>query len=319
MTQAFGDVAPRLDPRKFQDPRVTAAGERRAHVALKALETLWFNTGTLCNLTCRNCYIESSPKNDRLAYLTAAEVARYLDEIEELRFGTELIGFTGGEPFMNRELPAMLEEALSRGFRALVLTNAMQPMRKMKPALLKLREDFGERLTLRVSIDHYGRAVHERERGRHSWSPTIDGLVWLAENGFSINVASRYLSGEPETVLRRGFAELFSKLGVVLDAHDPVALMIFPEMDATVDVPEITQACWGILGKSPESVMCATSRMVVKHKDAVRPSVVACTLLPYDPLWDLGPSLAGATGAVSLNHPHCAKFCVLGGAACSRS
>jgi hypothetical protein len=303
MTQLFADTAPRLDPRKFQDPVVTTRGERRAHVALKALETLWFNTGTLCNLTCQNCYIESSPKNDRLAYLTAAEVTRYLDEIEQLRLGTELIGFTGGEPFLNRELPAMLEDVLSRGFRAMVLTNAMKPMHKKKPALLRLREGFGDRLTLRVSIDHYGRAVHELERGRRSWAPTIDGLVWLAENGFSINVASRYLSGEPEAVLRRGFAQLFENLGIALDADDPVALMIFPEMDATVDVPEITEACWGILGKSPESVMCATSRMVVKHKGAAQPSVIACTLLPYDPLWDLGPSRAGANGPVSLNHP----------------
>ena len=73
-------------------------------------------------------------------------------------------------------------------------------------------------------------------------------------------------------------------------------------MEATVDVPEITEACWGILSKLPESVMCATSRMVVKHKSAVQPSVIACILLPYDPLWDLGPNLAGASGAVSLNH-----------------
>jgi hypothetical protein len=64
--------------------------------------------------------------------------------------------------------------------------------------------------------------------------------------------------------------------------------------------------------------MCANSRMVVKHKDAAGPSVVACTLLPYDPLWDLGPRLEQAAGPVSLNHPHCAKFCVLGGAACSQ-
>ncbi len=319
MTQAFAAAAPPLDPRKFRDPLITARGEQRAQVALKALETLWFNTGSLCNLTCQNCYIESSPKNDRLAYLTIAEVTRYLDEIAQLQLGTELIGFTGGEPFLNRDLPAMLEETLSRGYRAIVLTNAMKPMHKMKPALLALRERFGDRLTLRVSLDHYGRAVHELERGRRSWAPTIDGLVWLAENGFSINIASRYLSGEPEAVLRRGFAQLFAQLGIALDADDPVALMIFPEMDATVDVAEITEACWGILGKSPQSVMCATSRMVVKHQGALQPSVIACTLLPYDPLWDLGPSLAGARGAVSLNHPHCAKFCVLGGAACSRS
>jgi hypothetical protein len=89
-------------------------------------------------------------------------------------------------------------------------------------------------------------------------------------------------------------------------------------MDATVHVPEITEACWGILGKSPDSVMCATSRMVVKRKGAERPAVVACTLLPYDPQFELGATLREAQGGVSLNHPHCAKFCVLGGAACSR-
>src|SRR5437763_5889760 len=129
-------TAARLDPRKFQDPFVTAAGERRAQVGLRALDTLWFNTGTLCNLACHNCYIESSPKNDRLAYLSAADIADYLDEIAALGLGTGLIGFTGGEPFMNPEFPAMLELALERGFRVLVLTNAMKPMHKQKPALL---------------------------------------------------------------------------------------------------------------------------------------------------------------------------------------
>jgi uncharacterized Fe-S cluster-containing radical SAM superfamily protein len=307
-----------MDLRKFEDPFLTAKGERRAHVALKVLETLWFNTGTLCNLTCQHCYIESSPKNDRLVYLTAAEVAEYLDEIETSGLETSLIGFTGGEPFMNPQLPAMLEDVLSRGFAALVLTNAMKPMAKCKPALLRLKERYGDRLTMRVSIDHYGRAIHELERGKRSWAPTIAGLVWLARNGFSLHVASRRLSGEPEEVIRAGFAELFAELGVPIDADDPVALMVFPEMDATVDVPEITEACWGILGKSPESVMCATSRMVVKRKGAALPAVIACTLLPYDPRFELGQTLAKASGAVPLNHPHCAKFCVLGGGACSR-
>jgi hypothetical protein len=308
----------RVDPRKFQDPAVTITGERRAHVALKALETLWFNTGTLCNLTCQHCYIESSPKNDRLVYLTAAEVAEYLDEVEAGALPTSLIGFTGGEPFMNPELPAMLEEVLARDLAALVLTNAMKPMAKCRPALLRLRDRYGERLTIRVSIDHYGRQVHELERGRRSWQPTIDGLVWLARNGFSLHVASRRLSGEPEAAIRSGFASLFAELGVAIDANDPVALMVFPEMDAAADVPEITEACWGILGKSPESVMCATSRMVVKRKGAAHPAVIACTLLPYDPRFELGRTLAEAGVAVPLNHQHCAKFCVLGGGACSR-
>jgi hypothetical protein len=109
----------------------------------------------------------------------------------------------------------------------MVLTNAMKPMHKCKAALLT-RERYGERLVIRVSIDHYGSAVHELERGRRSWQPTIDGLKWLARHGFAINVASRYLSGEPEAVLLQGFARLFNELGIALDADDPVALMIFP-------------------------------------------------------------------------------------------
>jgi uncharacterized Fe-S cluster-containing radical SAM superfamily protein len=315
MTQSF----PQLDPRKFQDPLITVKGETRAQVALKSLDTLWFNTGTLCNLTCQHCYIESSPKNDRLVYLTAEEVAEYLDEIEAGGLPTSLIGFTGGEPFMNPELPEMLEDVLSRGFRALILTNAMRPMAKCQPALLKLRDRFGDRLTIRVSIDHYGPQVHEIERGKRSWRPTIAGLLWLSRNGFPVHVASRRLSGEPEAAIRQGFARLFGELGVAVDADDPVALMVFPEMDAGSDVPEITEACWGILGKSPESVMCSSSRMVVKRRGAARPMVLACTLLPYDARFELGPTLAVASGAVPLNHPHCAKFCVLGGGACSRS
>jgi uncharacterized Fe-S cluster-containing radical SAM superfamily protein len=307
-----------LDPAKFKDALVTAKGEQRAHVGLKALETLWFNTGTLCNLTCRNCYIESSPRNDRLVYLSAAEVASYLDEIARDGHATRLIGFTGGEPFMNPELPAMLDDVLWRGLKAMVLTNAMKPMHKMKPALLSLLQRHGRNLTLRVSIDHYGRTLHEAERGVRSWKPTIEGLVWLAEAGFDVHVAGRRFSDESESEVRAGYARLFTELGVSIDAHNPMTLVLFPEMDATVDVPEITTACWGILKKSPDSVMCASSRMVVKRKGAERPAVVACTLLPYDPQFELGDTLADSVGAVRLNHPHCAKFCVLGGAACSQ-
>lgn len=311
-------VRPPLNPLKFRDVAVTAKGEARARVALKSLDTLWFNTGTLCNLTCANCYIESSPRNDQLVYLAAAEVREYLDEIERDQLGTRLIGFTGGEPFMNRELPEMLEDALSRGFEAMVLTNAMKPMHKMKVALLDLRRRHGHRLTIRVSLDHYAPPLHEAERGTRSWKPTLDGLVWLSRNGFRVHVAGRRFSMESDDAVRAGYARLFAAHGVVIDASDAVALTIFPEMDARVDVPEITTACWGILDKSPDSVMCASARMVVKRKGADRPAVLACTLLPYDPQFELGWTLKAASGEVALNHPHCARFCVLGGAACSR-
>ena len=118
--------------------------------------------------------------------------------------------------------------------------------------------------------------------------------------------------------MRAGYAALFSARGIPVDADDPVTLMLFPEMDADADVPEITTACWGILHKSPDSMMCASARMVVKRRGAGGPTVVACTLLPHDPQFELGATLAEAARPVALNHPHCAKFCVLGGAACSR-
>lgn len=308
-----------LDPAKFKDPITTAAGETRASVALDGLHTLWINTGTLCNLTCTNCYIESSPRNDRLVYITASEAASYLDEIETLKLGTMEIGFTGGEPFMNPDIIVMLHDVLSRGLRALVLTNAMRPMRRHETALLDLRERYGDALTLRVSIDHYSQDLHETERGANSWQPTIDGLIWLAGHGFRIDVAGRTQWGEAEDAMRAGFARLFAVHDIPIDANDPVRLVLFPEMDAREDVPEITEQCWDILGVSPSDIMCASSRMVVKRKGADRPAVLACTLLPYEEEFELGGSLGEAMGAVNLNHPHCAKFCVLGGGACSKA
>ncbi|GIX10817.1 radical SAM protein [Elioraea sp.] len=315
-------IPPRLDPAKFRDPRVTAKGEARAVVALAGLRTLWFNTGTLCNIACRNCYIESSPTNDALVYLTAAEVAGYLDQAEAAGLPLEDVGFTGGEPFMNRDLPVMLADVLARParYRAIVLTNAMAPLRQKARALLALRDRFGtDRLVLRVSLDHYEAAHHDVERGEGAFAKALDGLIWLAREGFTVHVAGRAaFGGEDESTLRAGFAALFARHAIPIDPADPVALMLFPEMDDSADVPEITEACWGILGKSPESVMCASSRMVVKRKGAAAPTVVACTLLPYDPQFELGATLAEASRPVPLNHPHCARFCVLGGAACSR-
>lgn len=302
---------------KFKNPNVTADGSTRASVTLNSLDTLWINTGTLCNLTCQNCYIESSPTNDRLTYITTDEVMTYLDEIVMHGLGTREIGFTGGEPFMNPNFPAMLESTLDRGFQALVLTNAMKPMMKMASQLENIGARFTSQLTMRVSLDHYTQEGHETERGPRSWQPPIDGLSWLNERGFTVNVAGRTFIEEDEATARKGYAALFARLGLSLDANNPTELVLFPEMDATLDVPEITTACWGILNVAPDSLMCASSRMIVKRKGEKNPSVVACTLLPYDEQFELGDTLATATPNVALNHPHCARFCVLGGAACS--
>ena len=300
-----------LDPAKFRDPLVTAQGELRAFVDLQRLDTLWINTGTLCNLACKTCYIESSPTNDALVYLTLAEVNAYFDEAETL--GTREIGFTGGEPFMNRDMVGMLRSALGRGFEVLVLTNAMRPMRRCEEALKSIRLEHGDRLTLRVSLDHHTQEVHEGERGPRSWDKALDGLKWLSDLGFRIAVAGRSLAGESVAEARAGYARLFAQAGLNVAA----GLVLFPEMDAGADVPEISTACWGIVGVSPSAMMCSSSRMVVKRRGADHPVVAACTLLPYDDQFVTGETLIGDIGRVQLNHPHCARFCVLGGASCS--
>lgn len=327
MNDIVADLVPTAEA-KFSDPDRTVGGAVRARVGLDRLETLWINTGTLCNITCRNCYIDSSPTNDRLAYITRAEVQACLDEIAALGLGTREIGFTGGEPFMNPDMMAILSDAAARGFELLVLTNAMQPMQrqKTKAALLALRDVAGRRLTLRVSLDHHAKLLHEAERGPRTWSKAVAGLDWLASAGFRVAIAGRTCWGESEAQARAGYASLIAARGWPVDPDDPKALVLLPEMDVRADVPEISTACWSILGKSPSDMMCATSRMVVKRRGADAPTIVPCTLIPYDERFDMGSTLAKSLvadgdmfdrGAVKLGHVHCAKFCVLGGGSCS--
>lgn len=311
---------------KFSDPDRTANGEPRAKVALRRLDTLWINTGTLCNITCANCYIESSPSNDRLVYISAEETRAFLAEARNA--GTREIGFTGGEPFLNPQLIEMLGDALRMDFEVLVLTNAMQPMLRpdVKAGLIELNRQYRDRLTMRVSLDHHTQALHEAERGARTWGKVLEGIDWLAGNGFKITVAGRTCWGESDAEARAGFAALYRDRGWPIDADDPMATVLFPEMDGLHDVQEVTTSCWDKLGLSPGSMMCATSRMVVKRKSAERPVVVPCTLLPYEPDFEMGETLRQAAranggmfdkGAVKLCHSHCAKFCVLGGGSCS--
>lgn len=313
---------------KFEDPNWTARGEPRAQVALERLNTLWLNTGTLCNITCANCYIESSPSNDRLVYLTASEAIAFFDEITEHDLRTSEIGITGGEPFLNPDILTIMDEALSRGFNVLLLTNAMQPMQRprIKQGLLALAARFSQQLTIRVSLDHYSKALHEEERGPGTWDKTLAGLDWLSANNIPIAIAGRTCWNESGPDERAGYARLIAERGWSIHPQDLSQLVLLPEMDGSTDVPEISTGCWDVLPTSPSEMMCATSRMVIKRKGAARPSVVPCTLIPYDAAFDMGTTLKEAAnasdgmfadGSVKLCHPHCARFCALGGGNCS--
>ncbi|NND49496.1 MAG: radical SAM protein, partial [Rhizobiales bacterium] len=129
-----------------------------------------------------------------------------------------------------------------------------------------------------------------------------------------------------EADARAGYQRLAVERGWPVDAANQAELVLFPEMDAGAEVPEITTECWSILGVDPGAMMCASSRMVVKTRGAGHAHVVPCTLLPYDPQFNMGATLGRSLeadggafdhGRVRLNHPHCTKFCVLGGGSCS--
>lgn len=304
---------------KFRDPNVTANGDVRARVSYDRTKTLWFNTGTLCNIECTNCYIESSPTNDRLVYLTASDVEPYLEELDGAGETGIEIGFTGGEPFMAPEMIDILRLVLARGHSVLMLTNAMQPMMRprIKGGLMELREAYGDQLIMRVSLDHFSQDLHDKERGPGAFDLAMKGLRWLSENDFNLALAGRTIWGEEEEIARKGYAALIKTEGLAVDPDNATQLVLFPEMRPDGDPPEITTACWGILDKDPRDLMCASQRMVVKRKGAKSPTVVACTLLPYDQQFELGQTLQDARKSVPLNHSYCASFCVLGGGSCS--
>ncbi|MEL0242424.1 MAG: radical SAM protein [Pelagibacteraceae bacterium] len=299
---------------KFENKLLTSDNKARAFIQAKKIQTLWFNTGTLCNLTCKNCYIESSPKNDRLAHLSFEEFKTFVNESIQNEMGTKEIGFTGGEPFMNKDVFKMIKYALDNDFKTLVLTNAMKPMMNNKNQLFKLNH---LNLTIRVSIDHFTKHKHEQIRGPNSWEPMIEGLKWLSENKFNFCLATRLMWNEDEVTTRKNFKNFVKQYNLDLNTENKSQLVTFAEMDEKKDTPEITTECWDILNKNPDEVMCSNSRMIVKKKGDEKPSVIACTLLPYISEFNLGNSLKESMKKIYLNHPHCSKFCVLGGSSCS--
>ncbi len=299
---------------KFKDQKVTADGSNRAFIEARNIKTLWFNTGTLCNIECKNCYIESSPKNDSLAYLTFEEVKSFIDEAIDKNLGTNEIGFTGGEPFMNKDIMKMIDYSLRKRLKVLVLSNAMKPMLNRTKELIKLNHS---NLTIRVSIDHYEKEKHEEIRGKNTYDVMLQGLKWLNENNFNYTLATRLLWNEKEEDLRKNFGTFIKNNNLRLDTNSPKELVTFAEMDEKIDTPEITTSCWDILNKDPNDIMCSWSRMVVRKKNSKNPSVIACTLLPYADEFDLGETLTNSLQKIYLNHKHCSKFCVLGGSSCS--
>jgi len=153
--------------------------DRRAHpdVHLRALDTLWFQVaGTLCNIECTHCFISSSPRNHSHEMLSLADVERRLAEAREL--GVREYYFTGGEPFMNRDMIPILEATLKQG-PATVLTNGMLLRADVCRRLRELFDASEYSLDIRVSLDGFDRESHDAIRGVINFVEIIEprGLV----------------------------------------------------------------------------------------------------------------------------------------------
>lgn len=297
--------------------KITGKGESRAYVDLIKLETLWFNTGTRCNLQCENCYIESSPTNDELLFITLKEVESYLNEIVELDLGTKNISFTGGEPFINKEMLPILKLCLERNYQVLILTNAYRAIDRYFDDLAELNQNYPGKFSLRVSLDHYTAEIHDKERGKSTFTRTLNTIKKLTDLGLDLSIAGRSLAHESRVQALAGYQNLLDEYDIDLDVSTGENIVIFPEMSSSKDVPEITTACWDILNVHPDQQMCSSERMVVKRKGSDEPVVLPCTLIAYDEQFELGKTLKESFQRVYLNHPYCAQFCVLGGASCS--
>ncbi len=292
--------------------RVTPDGKPRGFIRLHLLEELWFHTGTACNLACPFCLEGSKPGDDRLQLMRFDDVKPFIDEA--LTLGVKQFSFTGGEPFVNKDLIHILDYALQH-CSCMVLTNATEPLIKRLPQLKPLRER-PHAVHFRVSLDHFSADQHEKARGEGTFSTALDGLCALYEMGFTVSVANQVIAGLSAHKVAECFAQVFRGAGL----PENLPRIEFPEFHppgVVVTAPQITQSC--MVDYQTEATrrrfMCAFSRMVVKREGQCK--VYACTLVDDDDDYVLGTTLAESLHVpVSMKHHRCYS-CFRYGASCS--
>jgi molybdenum cofactor biosynthesis enzyme MoaA len=153
---------------------------------------LWVYTNFDCNLACGYCCAESSPK---------AAARRFDPELAATVFGEFVaqggreVFFTGGEPFMNPDLGALI--AAAAGLERTVLTNAMVFARGTRRKVL---EGLHRDVVLQISLDSATPDLHDRQRGAGSWSRAFDGITLARSLGFRVRVAATLYDEDPEGV-----------------------------------------------------------------------------------------------------------------------
>ncbi len=274
------------------------------------LDTVWFQVaGTLCNLTCRHCFISCSPTNHRHELMSRAEVRRHLDEAESL--GVNDTYFTGGEPFLNREIVQILEDALRIG-PATVLTNATLIAPARAAALAAIERASRYSLEVRVSLDGPTADTNDPIRGEGSFAATMSGLEELSRAGLHpiVTVARTWPDSEEELVLAE-FRRLLASRGITRPRIKILPLFLLGREEGRTrgygEDERLTREHMN--GHDPWSLQCSTSRMVTSR------GVMVCPILIDAPGARMGSTLRESLHAHPLTHGAC-HTCWATGATC---
>ena len=280
-------------------------------VPLAHLDDLWFQVaGTLCNLTCRHCFICCSPHNHAFGFLDLETVRRTLEE--SVRLGVKEYYFTGGEPFLNRDLVPILELTLRYG-PATVLTNAtvfkdewLRRLREAEAASLNSLE-------FRVSIDGFSAATNDPVRGEGTFERIMQGIRRLVAHGFlPIVTVTQTRDEDAPAALFEGFVELLRANG-----YDRPRVKILPALRIGAEAerrrgyyPDERVTPEMMAGFDHNRLICNHSRILTDR------GVYVCPILIEAPDARLGATLEDSLAAYPLRHNAC-YTCYQYGALCA--
>jgi sulfatase maturation enzyme AslB (radical SAM superfamily) len=297
---------------KSKDWYLTPNGEPRGYIQPGPLRELWFHTGTRCNLACDFCLEGSSPADKRLASPTLADIKPYIDQA--LTMGVEQFSFTGGEPFLVKEIIDILDYA-SQHKPVLVLTNGTKPLFKRLDKLSTLVNN-PHPISLRISLDHLDPASHDAHRGQGTFATAVSGMRALHQRGFHISLARHMEKDENKQQVEQGFRDLFELNGLPKD----LMIVAFPDFltpGSLPHVPHISEHCMTHYQDQTtrSHFMCHSSKMVVKRDGQMK--IYACTLVDDDLEYELGSDLAQSQQQkISMKHHRCYS-CFAFGSSCS--
>ena len=269
-------------------------------VPLGSLDTLWFQVaGTICNLRCHHCFISCSPKNHSHEMMPFDQVAPYLEEAAEL--GVREYYFTGGEPFMNRDMLAILEATLRQG-PASVLTNGLLIKDKTAEQLRELADGTPYSLDLRISIDGWDAKTNDPIRGEGTFARILAGVAALARVGLNPVLTVTEACSEAQTrVGRTRFLEFLRSIGLTRPRLKILPLLRMGAEEARARGYHEWETLAGItlLPEELEVLQCSSCRMVTSR------GVYVCPILIEHDAARMGQALKDTLRPFALYHPAC--------------